>query len=138
MLLETFLTILNVAEKATKIYDWFTGVSSGDKMNATMRSLSKSKSEVHRLSDKVLYAPNFQQAINKEGTEFLANEKKIHDLLNPVAEALETDVLASAVISTPEKLRNAFKKDPWELLLDIRPADRTKKPSNPDLIPITF
>ena len=41
-------------------------------------------------------------------------------------------------MSTPEKLKKAFIKDPWELLIDIRPVNRTKKPSNPDLIPITF
>jgi hypothetical protein len=35
-------------------------------------------------------------------------------------------------------LRQSFRKDPWELLIDPRPANRTKKPNNPDLVPIAF
>ena len=138
MFLETCLSILNVAEKATRIYDWFTGVSAGEKKNSNVDSLAKNKSQIVRLSDRVLYAPSFHQVSSNEQARALNDNKKIYDLLDPMAQALETEVLASAVISTPEKLRSAFNKDPWEVLLDIRPVERTKKSSNPDLIPISF
>jgi hypothetical protein len=138
MFLDTCLTILDIAEKTTKLFDWFTGLSSGDEMSSTVKTLSKNNAKIERLSDKILYAPNLQQAVNKESPQILSNQKQIYDLVNPFAEALETDVLASAVVSTPEKLRKAFKKDPWELLIDVRPANRTKRPNNPDLIPIMF
>lgn len=138
MFLDTCLSILEITEKATKIYDWFTGISAGDQMNSQLRNLSKSNAKVERLNDHILYAPDLHQAINKDRSTDLNNKKKIVDLINPVAEAMGTAVLASAVVSTPEKLRAAFKKNPWELLLYVKPANRTKQLDNPDLVPISF
>lgn len=137
-ILETCLTVLKIAETTTRLYDWFTGVSSGDTMNAKIKALSNNQANIIRLSDRLLYAPDFQQAINTEHFGRLSKPKEVHDLLNPISSAIDEDILASAVISTPEKLKKAFQKDPWELLLDIRPVSRTKKPANPDLVPISF
>lgn len=135
MFLDTCLSILDVAQKATdvagkatKLCDWFTGVSAGEHMNSVVNQLAGNNSRVERLSDRVWYAPNLQQAINQEGNKQLQNNQQIFDLINPVAEALGTDVLASAVISTPDKLKQAFKKDPWELLIEVRPATVLKNP----------
>jgi hypothetical protein len=138
MFLETCISLLTVGEKASKLYDWFTGINSGEKKNALVNDLEKNKMKVVKLSDRLLYSPEYQQVINKQSPVKLFDTKEVYNLLNPVAEALQMDMLASAVISTPDKLRSVFKKDPWELLVDIRPADRTKKPNNPDMIPIAF
>lgn len=138
MFLDTCLSVLEIAEKATKLFDWFTGVSAGERMSATVNQLEKNKTKIERLSDNILYASSFQQAISLDGNNSLREKKEIFRLINPIAEALETEVLASAVIETPEKLKKAFKKDPWELLDNVRPVNRTRKPSNPDLVPVSF
>lgn len=135
MIIETALTILGIAEKATKIFDWFTGLSTGKKME---QHLSKIGSGAVRLSENILFAPNFQQAINKDAAVSLNNPRNVFELINPVAEALHTDFLVSAVNATPERLKQAFRKDPWEVLIDIRPANKTKQPTNPDLVAVTF
>jgi hypothetical protein len=60
-MIETFLTILSVVERATHLYDWFTGLSSGRKRD---ENLNKIGSDVIVLSDNLIYAPRFVQAIN--------------------------------------------------------------------------
>jgi hypothetical protein len=42
------------------------------------------------------------------------------------------------MIQTPQKMQDAMKKDPWEILTDIRPWSRTKIPNDPDMVPIMF
>jgi hypothetical protein len=138
MILETCLTVLSMTESATRLYDWFTGLSAGHHKDQAVGRLAARKATVQRLSDKILYAPEYHQAINKKNSETLSDPRKVYELVQPIAEALDTDVLASAVNTIPVKMREAFKKDPWEVLIDIRPANRTKQPTNPDYIPVTF
>ena len=138
-MLATCLTLFTVAEKAIHLYDWFTGVTSGSKVNPALAELEKKRVKVERLSDRLLYAPDVQQAVSLEGaTTYLSDARQVRTLLNPVAESLQSDVLSTAVVSTPPQLKKAFQKDPWEVLIEVRPADRVKPPLNPDLIPIVF
>jgi hypothetical protein len=137
--LATCLTVLNVAEKATRIFDWFSGVSVGDQLKQSLAELERTKADVRRLSEHVLYSPSVQQVFNLSGTSSLMNdEKQLDRMLSPLSESLGTELLSTAVVSTPVKLKEAFRKDPWEVLVEVRPVARAKRPSNPDLIPIVF
>lgn len=136
-MIETFLTVMNAAQGLTKLYDWFTGVSIGDKLSIALAELDRTKQKVERLSDHIIYAPNMQQALSLGRSQYLENGREIVQLLDPLA-AAAGGLLSTAVISSPEKLRKAFEKDPWEVLIDIRPLDRAKAPLNPDLAPIVF
>ena len=152
MPIATILTILNlldkavsvgergvsVGEKVVRAYNWFTGVSSGDQMTQSIQTVERARSKIIRLSDNVLYAPDLQQAISHDGTTRFQDQKRVHDMVHPLAEALDTQVLSSAIVSTPDLLQKAFGKNPWEVLIDIRPAGRTTPPNNPDLVPISF
>lgn len=138
MLLESCLTVLSVAERATKLYDWFTGVSAGDQLKKALAELERTKKDVQRLSDRLVYVPGVQEAVSNEPTKYLRDARQIRELLDPVAASLETDMLTTSVVATPRMLRDAFQRNPWELLIDVRPADRAKSPLNPDLIPIMF
>ena len=137
MIAETFLTVINAAQGITKLYDWFTGVSVGDKLASALTEMERTKQKVERLSDHILYAPNMQQALALGRPQYLESNREIVQLLNPFAKVTGT-LLSTAVVSSPEKLRKAFEKDPWEVLINIRPVDRAKPPDNPDLVPIVF
>jgi hypothetical protein len=141
MVIETFGTVMqvmNVAEKATKLYDWFSGVHAGDELKRMTKDLERAKVEIKRLSDHVLYAPALHQAVNLQGGHATADLRATAAALEPVASGVGGDILSSALVATPERLRQAFIKDPWEVLVDVRPLARAKRPSNPDLMPISF
>jgi thioredoxin 1 len=42
------------------------------------------------------------------------------------------------MISTPERLLQAMKKTPWDVLINIRPVRHAEPPSNPALVPVLF
>ena len=46
--------------------------------------------------------------------------------------------MSSDVILTPEKMRQAMKSNPWEVLLDIRPVSHAMNQTNQDMVPIHF
>ncbi|HST62111.1 MAG TPA: hypothetical protein VLK84_25640 [Longimicrobium sp.] len=138
MFLESCLTVLSIADTASKVYDWFTGVSTGDQLKQTLATLEKAQTQVQRLSDHILYAPTLQQAVSFDQSALLSNGRDIRSMLDPVAESMHTGLLTTAVVSTPAKLKAAFNKNPWEVLVEVRPVDRAKPPSNPDLVPIVF
>ncbi|EHR70779.1 hypothetical protein BurJ1DRAFT_1929 [Burkholderiales bacterium JOSHI_001] len=137
MIAETFLTVMNAAHGATKLYDWFTGVSVGDRLNQALAELERTKQKVERLSDHIIYAPNIQQAVSSERHTYLESAQRVVQLLDPLAKSTGS-LLSTAVVSSPKRLKQAFERDPWEVLTDIRPINRAKAPSNPDLAPIVF
>lgn len=136
--LNTVDSVFNTAEKVTRMYDWVTGVSAGDQLTRVLAELERQKREVQRLSDLLLYAPGVEQVVNLERTAMRPDPREVRELLHPLATTLGTNILSTAVLSTPTKLRRAFEKDPWELFVEIRPVESAKRPSNPDLVPILF
>ncbi len=136
---ETCLAVLNVADQATRLFDWFTGVSMGDQLKRALAELESTKAEVRRLSEHVLYSPGVQQVFSTSGpSRLLEGDEHVSTLLVPLSESLGTEMLATAVVSTPIQLREAFQKDPWEVLVEVRPVARAKHPPNPDLVPVIF
>lgn len=139
-LLESFVTIMNAAEYGKGIYNWFSGAKSGDQfIKEAVDELKRTRLEVQHLSDHILYCPGIQEVRKVHGVSSrLDNEKAIKKALDPITKALKSDILSTAIVSTPEKLKDAFTKNPWEVLMDVRPADRVSKPSNPDMVPVLF
>lgn len=138
MLLETCLTVLTVAEKGTKLYDWFTGISTGDQRKKALSVLEDQKVPVERLSDRLMYVSGVQEAVNRDRSAFARSAREVRALLNPVAESLDADILTTTVAATPQRLREQFARNPWELLMEVRPAEHAKPPISPDMVPILF
>lgn len=138
--LATILTVLNIADKGKGLYDWFTGVSHGERLRKTVEELEKTKAEVKRLSDNLLWAPTYQQAINLENirAQQIHDPKEVAAAFEPYARASQEQTIVTSIPKSPARLRAAFERDPFELLIDIRPAHRAKRPLDPDFVPIMF
>jgi len=134
------VSALSVMANAAGIHGWFTGLHTGRDQKRLLEEVSKMRLAVERLTDHILYIPSLKEVrdLTVSRREQLEERQTIAELLGPVQSALREEVLATAVISTPERLRAAFSKDPWEVLFSIRPVGKVKKPSDPDIIPVIF
>lgn len=140
-------TIISLFSAANTVYDLFKKVSTiihGDKTEHYLQQISeqvdKSQFKVERLSDNILYLPDLQDI--KDITQ--NKQRIIHDLRD-VRESLEStqqvfggEIVSSAMIWTPGRMQDAMTRNPWEVLLDIRPANLYSQPTHPDMVPILF
>ncbi|MCP4545448.1 MAG: hypothetical protein GY835_03140 [bacterium] len=138
-IVESFLTVLGATSAAASLHSWFSGIKAGGTIEEAIRQLEILHAKVERISDHILYAPDVEQVQSFDSqASKLTDPRELREVLEPMQSNLGTDLLATGVISTPEKLKAAFRKDPWEVLIEARPASRMKKPTNPDLVPILF
>ena len=137
--IEIALAIFSVVSGTASLHSWFTGLKVGERRRME-EELSVNHIEVERLSDHILYAPSIQQVRDTTRTrqEHLEDGRQLRALLEPAQQGLQEDILSTAILSTPDKLREAFGRDPWEVLVEVRPLNRAQRPTNPALVPILF
>jgi len=133
-------------------YKKVSGVVHGTDHEQLMRSMQHMQQEqvnhhakiadsFQRLSDRILYAPNLQaiKDNNVSRRRQVDDLRQVRESLDPVQKALGGDLLSSAVIWTPDKMEQAFTKNPWEILVDTRPAAYASRPNNAaDMVPFLF
>jgi len=95
---------------------------------------------VERLSDHLYHLPVVQDVRARDfGSERrLESNRELLALLQPVQSELSGDVLCTSVVSTPALLRDAFGKDPWDVLMSVRPAHRPASAPVADAVPVLF
>jgi formylglycine-generating enzyme required for sulfatase activity len=137
---ETCLTILGIVSELTGLHSWFTGLKTGNEMKKLQRELERTQADIQRLSHHILYVPSVQQVrdITQTRQERLDDSRTIRELLEPVQRGLDDDVLATSILATPQKLQKAFRRNPWDVLIEITPVNRARVPNNPSLVPILF
>jgi len=108
-----------------------------EKMN---RNLEGIHNKFEQLSDHIIYAKSLSAVEDVTRTR----QQKVEDLrearqyLEPVQQALGQDIVSSAIMVTPEKMQQVLQKNPWDVLMEIRPASFASRPNHPDLVPILF
>jgi len=108
-----------------------------EKMN---RNLEGIHNKFEQLSDHIIYAKSLSAVEDVTRTR----QQKVEDLrearqyLEPVQQALGQDIVSSAIVVTPERMQRVLQKNPWDVLLDVRPVSFASRPSHPDLVPIMF
>jgi len=137
-MLETFLNLGSGIN--TALYKNVSGFFKGDEKVLCLEQMNQHLGKVERLSDKILYAPNMELVLDVTKTR----QQKIEDLreiracLEPVQRALGDEILSSAMILTPEKMRKAMVANPWEVLENICPLNRAHPDPNINRVPILF
>jgi hypothetical protein len=137
MIIETVLSVLTVVEKGQKVYDWFSGASFGNSARQRMNSVQHSNSII-KLSDRVFVSPDIVQAINLDGQRKMNELREMREILDPMAACLDSEIYSTQIGATPLKLKDAFAKDPWAVLMNVRPADRARPSPDTDHVPILF
>lgn len=130
------MDILSTIISLVDLYGKVSGLLKGD---SSLKALERIANNIERLSDKIFYAPNIQviQHIN-QSSQHSVNLREVREFLEPVQRAIGTNIVSSAMIVTPKKMQAIFKRNPWEVLDQIRPMNFAVPHSNPDMVPVLF
>jgi formylglycine-generating enzyme required for sulfatase activity len=147
MLVDAILGLGSVSSSLNSVVDLYKNVSGIFKGDQKIQYLDKMTThlggiemQLERLSDKIIVAPQMQivQDVTKTHQQKIEDLKEVKTCLEPIQQAIDEEILSSAMILTPEKMQNALAKNPWEVLIDVRPIDSVTPPNNPDLVPVAF
>lgn len=134
VMLETILSVCGLAHSCVS------SVRSGQQMEAVLGLQRGILSEVKRLSDGILYAPNLLELRDTSGCgqRRVDDLRRVREALDPVQRSLGEEVLASSLILTPEKMRRELGVNPWNCLFDITPLHRARSHYDRGMVPIVF
>jgi hypothetical protein len=143
---QSLISLFDGFSSAVKAYENFKKVSAiirgePDKIDVALQHLENinNKLEVVRLSEHIVQVPSIQSVRDITQTRQRQIElTEVRESLDPLQRALNSDLLASAMILTPDKMRQALGKNPWEVLEDISPVNFARPHYNPNKVPIIF
>ncbi len=134
-------TISTVGECYNNVCGIFKKNKNNQHFDRVVEHLGGIRTQVERLSDTILYAPNLQAVLDMGNTrtQQIRDLRDVREQLEPVQRAIGTEILSSAVILTPERMQQALIRDPWEVLCDIRPVNLFKADKlPPEGVPVLF
>ncbi|MDM8560393.1 WD40 repeat domain-containing protein [Candidatus Parabeggiatoa sp. HSG14] len=142
---ENILSIMN-GFNTVDFYQRVSGILKGNH-HKTIRYLEKINEnfadirfQFERLSDQILYVPTLQSVrdISQSRQQYIDDLREVRASLEPVQQVVKDDILSSAMILTPDKMQKALTKSPWEVLMDIRPANLAAFSSYSDKTQVLF
>ncbi len=143
---QSLISLFDGFNSAVKAYENYKKVSAiirgePDKIDVALQHLENinNKLEVVRLSEHIVQVPSIQSVRDITQTRQRQIElTEVRESLDPLQRALNSDLLASAMILTPDKMRHAMGKNPWEVLEDISPVNLARPHYDPNKVPIIF
>jgi hypothetical protein len=139
-MIEQILNIMNLGGSIGSVYSAISAIGTGTFQERVIELLEKQNQSLIRLSEGILYSPashNVAFTSNSKERE-VADIHRIREMLVPVQKTLRSEILSSAIIYTPDKLREEFNLDPWNGLHDIRPARLSNLDKSSDWIALAF
>jgi formylglycine-generating enzyme required for sulfatase activity len=145
-MLEGLLTLMGSYNTIHCFYENVSGVLRGKKDDSLLYlermsgHLEGIHQHIEQLSEHIVYAKslNAVEDVTRSSQQKVEDLRKVREFLEPVQQALGQDIVSSAIISTPEKMQQQLQKNPWEVLMNVRPASFACKPDEPDSVPILF
>ena len=139
-MLDAINTILSILGVSMGGYEMVSTILQGDSTDKMLAEMEQTNRHLERLNDHILYAPDLQSVrdTNRTVQQIETDHQKVYQALDPVQQALGGDILSSAVIVTPEQMRQAMRANPFDVLLEVRPVSFAQPHSNPSMVPIMF
>ncbi len=143
-MIESILSICSGAKTAYDTYKMASEIIRGNPQIKLLEEIAKQngdmKIHIERLSDKILCGTNYYpvQDVNPSRRQQVEDLREIRESLDPLQRALGEEIFSSAMILTPDKMRQAMVKNPWDVLDDIRPFNRATPHHDPAKVPIVF
>ena len=106
-MLETALSIWEIESKTHETYKCLSSLVFGNKQEQYLQQIATDmtdlKVHIERLSDTILYAVNLEgvRAAGQENQSYINNLRKIRQLLEPIQQALQQPLFASAMVAAP-------------------------------------
>jgi|GEM_PF-6074108 len=120
-MLETINIVLSILGVGLSSYEMVSSVLQGDSSEELLAELQKQTQiqqqtnvQITRLSESILYAPQVEAVRDTSRTvqQIETDNQKVHDALSPIQQALGGDILSSAMIPTPEQMKQIMQADP--------------------------
>ena len=143
-MIEAALTIARAVKAGFDVYGTVSAILRGKQSNRLLERISNDlgnmKIEFERISNRITMARNLDavQDVTQSRQRHVEDLRDVREALEPVQKAVGDDILSSAMIWTPEKMKKAMGQNPWEVLLFIQPVALAKPPNDPNLTPIIF
>lgn len=133
-MLNTILALAGIVQ------NYATGIHSSKKIERLLQNQRCLAGKIEKLSENIYYLPDIQMVkdINLSIPKIVSDLREVREALEPIQTLLGTKIVSSGMIITPEKMRSAILKNPWEVLIDIRPASFSHLHVNSDIVPIMF
>lgn len=133
-MLNTILALAGIVQ------NYATGIRFSKQIERLFQDQRCLASKIEKLSENIYYLPDIQMVrdINLSIPKLVSDLREVREALEPIQSLLGTNIVASGMIITPEKMRSAVLKNPWEVLIDIRPASLSHSHVNSNMVPIMF
>jgi len=143
-MLETALSIWEIASRTHDAYKCLSSLVFGNKQEQYLQEIAADmtdlKVHIERLSDTMLYAVNLEgvRAAKQENQNYINDLQEIRQLLEPIQQALQQPLLASAMVTAPPTGEEF--KPPRHALTYISPLEYVTIPliDNWDGVPVLF
>lgn len=137
-------TVFSAANVGWQLYKNISVVANGNKADGNLVRIADElhglRISVERLSDQIWYAPSLEGVRNL--TPNSPNRKvdlqEVRASLEPIQHALGNGILSSSMIHTPQKLFQSMHRNPFDVLVNIRPVHYAEPSSDPSLVPVVF
>lgn len=130
-MIDTILSLFGIG------YNYVSGVHQGKKLNALLDKLQKINLKVEKLSDHIFYSPSISE-ISHPKQQVISDLRDVRLNLQQLQNVTGGEIFSSTMVTTTEKIRKEFGKDPFDVLDFVRPYNRAKKHPNPSMTPIIF
>ena len=116
-MLDAINTILSILGVSMGGYEMVSTILQGDSTDKMLAEMEQTNRHLERLNDHILYAPDLQSVrdTNRTVQQIETDHQKVYQALDPVQQALGGDILSSAVIVTPEQMRQAMRANPFDV-----------------------
>jgi len=134
-----FMTVLSAVSGVMGIHSFFTGMRANRQQNQLLADMAQIKGQIEKLTDNVFYASAVQQVHSTtEAVRTVTDLRELRQVLEPVQQGLDAAILSTAMLTTPARLQQAFRQNPWQVLDNITPVDAVITPKNPAMVPVLF
>jgi formylglycine-generating enzyme required for sulfatase activity len=142
------LTLIEGVNAAHDLFGRVTGLFKGsqdensyylNQINESLKNID-SKLKFERLSDNIIYTPLIESVrdITRTQQRIISDLQDVRASLEPVQRALGGEIISSAMILTPEKMRGAMSVNPWEVLHNISPANFARPHPDANMVAVSF
>jgi hypothetical protein len=138
-LLGTILSVVGGINSAFDLYRNASTLIKGDSTERVLDALHGINASVERLSNHIVYTDFVGlRDTTQQSQGAVSDLREVRELLEPVQRTLGGDIVSSALLGTPGRMRDTLQANPWAVLHNITPHHLAARPHDPNMVPVMF
>lgn len=117
-------------------HQYISGIKKSKDTDRLFNNLSTLNNNIEKLTNRIYHVPVITPIITND--KLISDKRQIIQSIEPIAKALNTNILSTGLVNTPDMTKEQISKNAWKVLDSIRPVQFAEKHSNPDMVPILF